>query len=102
MVAIDAIRKIKHVENEAVELIENAKKEAEIIKLNAIEEGKKIISEAESEAEMKVKELISKNEEEAKKEADELIELEEHKIYETISVAKVKILSLKLEDVMEF
>ena len=40
--------------------------------------------------------------EEAKKEAEEIAAIEENKIYETVSVAKVKILSLKLEDVIEF
>jgi len=99
VVAIDVIREIKHAENEAFELIEKAKKEAEKIKLDAIEEGKRIISKAEEEAQAKVKMLISQSEELAKKEAEDIKSAEEKKIHEMVSVAKVKILSLKLEDV---
>ena len=101
MSAIEAIKKIKEAEKEAVEIVENAKKEVEKKKLEAMEEGKRIIEEAEKEALKKVEELIKRNEEVAKKEAEDIRESGDSEIYKMESIAKVKILSLKLEDVLD-
>lgn len=45
--------------------------------------------------------MIKKAEEEAKKEAEKILEETEKEIKEIISIAKVKILSLKLSEILE-
>ena len=101
MSAIEAIKKIKEAEKEAIEIVENAKKEGERIKLDGMEEGKRIIEEAEKEALKRVEGLIQRSEEIAKKEAEDIRESGDREIYKIESIAKVKILSLRLEDVLD-
>ncbi|MCS3901163.1 hypothetical protein [Methanococcus voltae] len=102
MIAIDTIKEIKHTENEAVNAINEANKKAEEIKSQAIIDGKKIISEVEAEADQSVLEMVAKAEAKAKEEADCIVANENKKIAEISSLAKVKILSIRLEDVMQF
>ena len=45
--------------------------------------------------------MIKKAEEEAKKEAEKILEETENEIKEIVSIAKVKILSLKLSEILE-
>jgi len=99
--AVEAVKRIKETEKEAVEIIENAKKEGERIKLDAIEEGKRIIEEAERDARKKVEELIRESEEMARKEAEDIIITGDSEIEQMESVAKIKLRSLKLEDVLD-
>ena len=101
MSAVEAVKKIKETEKKAVEIIENAKKEGERIELDAMEEGRKIIEKSEEEAYKKVEMLIRESEEIARKRAENIVLTGESEIEMIESVAKIKLRSLKLEDVLD-